>query len=161
MEESGCSIKPEIEISEEEAKNLRLQAKIETQIDFESLIAEGYSEKYLDLIVKTICEIESKAPNSKSKISGVSLSTKEVVDKFDCLTKEQIAYVLDTLEVTKKTTRISNLRSYLRTMLYNADEFTVLNESCKNESCNIEEKKRGDKSYDISKIQMLDYIDSI
>lgn len=161
VEESGCSIKPEIEISEEEAKNLRLQAKIETQIDFESLIAEGYSEKYLDLIVKTICEIESKAPNSKSKISGVSLSTKEVVDKFDCLTKEQIAYVLDTLEVTKKTTRISNIRSYLRTMLYNADEFIVLNESCKNESCNIEEEKRGDKSYDISKIQMLDYIDSI
>lgn len=77
------------------------------------------------------------------------------------MTKEQIAYVLDTLEVTKKTTRISNIRSYLRTMLYNADEFTVLNESCKNESCNIKEEKRGDKSYDISKIQMLDYIDSI
>ena len=79
VEESGCSIKPEIEISEEEAKNLRLQAKIETQIDFESLIAEGYSEKYLDLIVKTILKLKAKHQTAKVKFQVLAYPQRKLL----------------------------------------------------------------------------------
>lgn len=163
VKESGCSTDPEVEISEEEAKKLQLQAKVETQIDFESLVADGYSEKYLNLIVKTICEVKSKALNSKSKISGVSIPTKEVTDKFDSLTKEHIAYVLDTLEVARKTTKIANIKSYLKTMLFNADEAFVTNESCKTaqSSSSSSGKKSSNASYSIDDLKKLDYIDSI
>lgn len=163
VKESGCSTEPEVEISEEEAKKLQLQAKVETQIDFESLVADGYSEKYLNLIVKTICEVKSKASNSKSKISGVSIPTKEVTDKFDSLAKEHIAYVLDTLEVARKTTKIANIKSYLKTMLFNADEAFVTNESCKTaqSSSSSSGKKSSNASYSIDDLKKLDYIDSI
>ena len=163
VKESGCSTEPEVEISEEEAKKLQLQAKVETQIDFESLVADGYSEKYLNLIVKTICEVKSKASNSKNKISGVSIPTKEVTDKFDSLTKEHIAYVLDTLEAARKTTKIANIKSYLKTMLFNADEAFVTNESCKTaqSSSSSSGKKSSNASYSIDDLKKLDYIDSI
>lgn len=161
VKESGCSTEPEVEISEEEAKKLQLQAKVETQIDFESLVADGYSEKYLNLIVKTICEVKSKSSNSKSKISGVSIPTKEVTDKFDSLTKEHIAYVLDTLEVARKTTKIANIKSYLKTMLFNADEAFVTNESCKTAQSSSSGKKSSNASYSIDDLKKLDYIDSI
>ena len=97
-----------------------------------------------------------KAPEKKTRIQGDYLPVTEVADVFNALTKEHIAFVIRRFLEAKERSEIKNAKSYLTTMLYNADEFTVLNESC-----NIEEEKRSDKSYDISKIQMLDYIDSI
>lgn len=91
----------------------------------------------------------------------MSIPTKEVTDKFDSLTKEHIAYVLDTLEAARKTTKIANIKSYLKTMLFNADEALVTNESCKTAQSSSSSKKSSNASYSIDDLKKLDYIDSI
>ena len=159
LEEAGCSPEPKVKLSDEEAVKFKARKKIETQIDFDGLVASGYPPKTLEQIIKIMSEAKikaDKAPEKKTRIQGDYLPVTEVADVFNALTKEHIAFVIRRFLEAKERSEIKNAKSYLTTMLYNADEFTVLNESC-----NIEEEKRSDKSYDISKIQMLDYIDSI
>lgn len=159
VEESGCSTEPMVSISDDEAKELKIRKEVETQIDFESLISDGYSEKYLNLIVKTICETVSKAektPEGKMKIDGNFVVAKDTAEKFKALKKEHIACVLDKLDEVRKTTQIKNIKSYLKTMLFNADDNSLLYENCKKA-----EKCKKNSSYDINDLSALDYIDSI
>lgn len=149
-------------LSEEDKKlseKSEIEQEVKTQIDFEGLVKDGYSEKYLNLIVKTICETVSKAektPEGKMKIDGNFVVAKDTAEKFKALKKEHIACVLDMLDEVRKTTQIKNIKSYLKTMLFNADDNSLLYENCKKA-----EKCKKNSSYDINDLSALDYIDSI
>lgn len=160
LEESGKA--EQSEPSEEDKKlseKSEIEQEVKSQIDFDGLVKDGYSEKYLNLIVKTICETMSKAdkdPEGKMKIDGNFIVAKDTAEKFKALKKEHIACVLDTLDEVRKTTQIKNIKSYLKTMLFNADENLMPSENCKKA-----EKQKKNSSYDINDLSALDYIDSI
>ena len=160
IEESGEA--EQSEPSEEDKKlseKSEIEQEVKTQIDFDGLVKDGYSEKYLALIVKTICETMSKAdkdPEGKMKIDGNFVVAKDTAERFRTLKKEHIACVLDTLDEVRKTTQIKNIKSYLKTMLFNADENIMPSENCKKA-----EKQKKNSSYDINDLSALDYIDSI
>lgn len=160
LEESGKA--EQSEPSEEDKKlseKSEIEQEVKSQIDFDGLVKDGYSEKYLNLIVKTICETMSKAdkdPEGKMKIDGNFIVAKDTAEKFKALKKEHIACVLDTLDEVRKTTQIKNIKSYLKTMLFNADENLMPSENCKKA-----EKQAKNSSYDINDLSALDYIDSI
>lgn len=160
LEESGKA--EQSEPSEEDKKlseKSEIEQEVKSQIDFDGLVKDGYSEKYLNLIVKTICETMSKAdkdPEGKMKIDGNFIVAKDTAERFRTLKKEHIACVLDTLDEVRKTTQIKNIKSYLKTMLFNADENLMPLENCRRA-----EKQAKNSSYDINDLSALDYIDSI
>lgn len=160
LEESGKA--EQSEPSEKDKKlseKSEIEQEVKSQIDFDGLVKDGYSEKYLNLIVKTICETMSKAekdPEGKMKIDGNFVVAKDTAERFRTLKKEHIACVLDTLDEVRKTTQIKNIKSYLKTMLFNADENLMPSENCKKA-----EKQAKNSSYDINDLSALDYIDSI
>lgn len=160
LEESGKA--EQSEPSEKDKKlseKSEIEQEVKSQIDFDGLVKDGYSEKYLNLIVKTICETMSKAekdPEGKMKIDGNFVVAKDTAERFRTLKKEHIACVLDTLDEVRKTTQIKNIKSYLKTMLFNADENIMPSENCKKA-----ENQKKNSSYDINDLSVLDYIDSI
>ena len=90
--------------------------RIKCQIDFDILRPEypyDDAESMLELILDVMTSTASTI-----RIGGQILPVETVKQRFFQLDKERIAYVLDSLKQT--TTKISNIRAYLLTALYNA-----------------------------------------
>ena len=90
--------------------------EVKCQIDYD-LLRQEYPyddvESMLELLVDVLCSTASTI-----RISGQIFPIETVKKRFWQLDKEHICYVIDSLRQT--TTKISNIRAYLLTALYNA-----------------------------------------
>jgi len=90
--------------------------EVKENIDYD-LLREEYPLDDIESIVELLTDVLSgTAPTIR--IGGQTLPIDTVKKRFRQLERENIAYVIDSLKQT--TTRISNIRAYLLTALYNA-----------------------------------------
>ena len=117
LEEAGCSPEPKVKLSDEEAVKFKARKKIETQIDFDGLVASGYPPKTLEQIIKIMSEVKikaDKAPEKKTRVQGDYLPVTEVADVFNALTKEHIAFVIRRFLEQKKDRKLKTLKAILQ-----------------------------------------------
>lgn len=91
---------------------------IQENISYDLLLQENpYDDElidgYVELMVDVCC---SKRPSIR--ISGEEIPTEVVKSRFLKLNKEHIGYVMDSMR--QNTTRITNIRAYMLSALYNA-----------------------------------------
>ena len=91
---------------------------IKTNINYNFLLKK-FDKKTLDLIVDVILEAYNPQ-NETFVIQGQSLSRTMVFRQYEKLDCECIEYVLDSIREEARTKKIKNLRSYIKTCLYNA-----------------------------------------
>jgi len=95
-----------------------LREKVKENIEYEILIGDNLAEKerldeLVDLIVETLCMRKSTLT-----ISGNEYSAGLVKEKLERINRNHIEYVFDCL--SKNTTQIRNIKSYLMATLFNA-----------------------------------------
>ena len=91
---------------------------IQENISYDLLLQENpYDDElidgYVELMVDVCC-----SKRSSIRISGEEISTAVVKSRFLKLNKEHIGYVMDSMR--QNTTRITNIRAYMLSALYNA-----------------------------------------
>ncbi len=94
------------------------ESSIKTNINYNFLLKK-FDKKTLDLIVDVILEAYNPQ-NETFVIQGQSLSRTMVFRQYEKLDCECIEYVLDSIREEARTKKIKNLRSYIKTCLYNA-----------------------------------------
>ena len=97
---------------------------VKEQIDYIRFIQEKKSTDRLDEIVNIIAEIYIS--HKDRKINGCIISYVAIESAFRKLDYDCIQYVMDCIEEQSKKNRISNIKGYLITALYNAP-FTISN----------------------------------
>ena len=97
---------------------------IKEQIDYIRFIQEKKSTDSLDEIVNIIAEIYISQKDRK--INGCTVPYVAIESAFRKLDYDCIQYVIDCIEEQSKKSRISNIKGYLITALYNAP-FTISN----------------------------------
>lgn len=99
-------------------------SEIKEQIDYIRFIQEKKSTDSLDEIVNIIAEIYIS--HKDRKINGYTVPYVVIESAFRKLDYDCIQYVIDCIEEQSKKSRISNIKGYLITALYNAP-FTISN----------------------------------
>lgn len=99
-------------------------SEVKEQIDYIRLVQEEKSTDRLDEIVNIIAEIYIS--HKDRKINGCTVPYIVIESAFRKLNYDCIQYVMDCIEEQSKTHRISNIKGYLITALYNAP-FTISN----------------------------------
>lgn len=92
---------------------------IKSNIDYDYLIRLGIYPEKLNLIVDILLEAYNPSTNTVI-INGQPMSRNAVIRQFDQLDHTHIEYVLAQLKDVSAKKIIRNIRSYLRTSLYNA-----------------------------------------
>ena len=98
--------------------------EVKEQIDYIRFIQEKKSTDSLDEIVNIIAEIYIS--HKDRKINGCTVPYAVIESVFRKLDYDCIQYVIDCIEKQSKKSRISNIKGYLITTLYNAP-FTISN----------------------------------
>lgn len=96
----------------------RYRELIQENISYDLLLQEnpyddGMIDGYVELMVDVCCSRRSYV-----RISGEEIPTEVVKSRFLKLDKEHISYVMDSMR--QNTTRITNIRAYMLSALYNA-----------------------------------------
>lgn len=99
-------------------------SEVKEQIDYIRFIQEKKSTDRLDEIVNIIAEIYIS--HKDRKINGCTVPYIAIESVFRKLDYDCIQYVIDCIEEQSKKSRISNIKGYLITALYNAP-FTISN----------------------------------
>lgn len=99
-------------------------SEVKEQIDYIRFIQEKKSTDSLDEIVNIIAEIYIS--HKGRKINGCTIPYTVIESVFRKLDYDCIQYVIDCIEEQSKKSRISNIKGYLITILYNAP-FTISN----------------------------------
>lgn len=99
-------------------------SEVKEQIDYIRFIQEKKSTDDLDEIVNIIAEIYIS--HKDRKINGCTIPYTVIESVFRKLDYDCIQYVIDCIEEQSKKNRISNIKGYLITALYNAP-FTINN----------------------------------
>lgn len=99
-------------------------SEVKEQIDYIRFIQEKKSTDDLDEIVNIIAEIYIS--HKDRKINGCTIPYTVIESVFRKLDYDCIQYVIDCIEEQSKKSRISNIKGYLITTLYNAP-FTISN----------------------------------
>lgn len=99
-------------------------SEVKEQIDYIRFIQEKKSTDSLDEIVNIIAEIYIS--HKGRKINGCTIPYTVIESVFRKLDYDCIQYVIDCIEEQSKKSRISNIKGYLITTLYNAP-FTISN----------------------------------
>lgn len=99
-------------------------SEVKEQIDYIRFIQEKKSTDSLDEIVNIIAEIYIS--HKDRKINGCTIPYTVIENVFRKLDYDCIQYVIDCIEEQSKKSRISNIKGYLITTLYNAP-FTISN----------------------------------
>lgn len=99
-------------------------SEVKEQIDYIRFIQEKKSTDDLDEIVNIIAEIYIS--HKDRKINGCTIPYTVIENVFRKLDYDCIQYVIDCIEEQSKKSRISNIKGYLITTLYNAP-FTISN----------------------------------
>ena len=86
------------------------------QIDY-PLLAAQYPYDDPDCILQLICDILSSTADT-IRIGNENIPTAKVQTRFRRLSFEHISYAMDMMRET--TSKITNIRAYLLTVLYNA-----------------------------------------
>lgn len=95
------------------------EAYLKDNIDYKSLISQGYNPDTLDLIIDIL--LEPYNPSTEAvKVNGRSVSPQNAIRQYEKIDSTHIEYVLDCLADVVKRKRIKNIRAYLTTSLYNA-----------------------------------------
>lgn len=95
------------------------EAYLKDNIDYKSLITQGYNPDTLDLIIDIL--LEPYNPTTEAvKVNGRSVSPQNAIRQYEKIDSTHIEYVLDCLADVAKRKRIKNIRAYLTTSLYNA-----------------------------------------
>lgn len=95
---------------------------IKSNIDYNVLLSDSVSPispNTLDLIVDIILEAYNPR-NEFIKIQGQSVSRTIVLRQYEKLDSDHIRYILDSIQDEARIRKIKNLRTYLKTCLYNA-----------------------------------------
>lgn len=98
--------------------------EVKEQIDYIRFIQEKKSTDKLEEIVNIIAEIYIS--HKDRKINGCTVPYIAIESAFRKLNYDCIQYVMDCIEEQSKKSRISNIKGYLITTLYNAP-FTISN----------------------------------
>lgn len=98
--------------------------EVKEQIDYIRFIQEKKSTDKLEEIVNIIAEIYIS--HKDRKINGCTVPYIAIESTFRKLNYDCIQYVMDCIEEQSKKSRISNIKGYLITTLYNAP-FTISN----------------------------------
>lgn len=98
--------------------------QVKEQIDYMKFIYQNKNTDKLDEIVNIIAEIYIS--NKDRKINGCTVPYSVIQNVFSKLDYDCIVYVVDCIEEQSKKKRITNIKSYLITALYNAP-FTIGN----------------------------------
>ena len=99
-------------------------SEVKEQIDYIRFIQEKKNTDRLDEIVNIIAEIYIS--HKGRKINGCTIPYTVIESVFRKLDYDCIQYVIDCIEEQSKKSRISNIKGYLITTLYNAP-FTISN----------------------------------
>ncbi len=92
---------------------------IKMNIDYDILLHEGVSPNTLDMIVDIMLEAYNPL-NDFIKIQGQSVSRTIALRQYEKLDSNHIRYILDSINEEVRKKKIKNLRTYLKTCLYNA-----------------------------------------
>lgn len=95
--------------------------KVKASIDYDALLCDRPDEiGLIDTIVDTIMDVMLMPTDSVIHVGSRDRPVSIVQLRFAKLTMEHIGYVLDCVKGT--TSKIANIRAYLRTSLYNAPD---------------------------------------
>lgn len=92
---------------------------IKMNIEYDILLHDGVSTNTLDMIVDIILEAYNPQ-NDFIKIQGQSVKRTIALRQYEKLDIDHIRYILDSVKEEARKKKIKNLRTYLKTCLYNA-----------------------------------------
>ena len=100
----------------DQSDGLKIEEQVRDQIDY-PLLAAQYPYDDPDCILQLICDILSSTADT-IRIGNENIPTSKVQTRFRRLSFEHISYAMDMMRET--TSKITNIRAYLLTVLYNA-----------------------------------------